>query len=228
MRGRGLEVAQLGMQFLDAGTPVDVFHDVSFSVDPGESVAIIGESGVGKTTLLYLIAALESPSKGSIRIGGVDLGTQLTTSDKQASFRGSTVGFVFQFHHLLPEFSAVENVALPLIIQGTPIGVALQRAEQLLERVSLSHRLEHRPGALSGGEQQRVAIARALAAEPGLLLADEPTGNLDSQTAASVIDVLISVQRDFGVTLVIATHSQKLAQSLDRTLRLTRSGILEQ
>lgn len=217
----------ISMRFNDAGRIVEVFDDISLNIASGSSVAIVGESGVGKTTLLHILGALERPVSGTIRIGESSLEELLTTGGDIAAFRGANIGLIFQFHHLLPEFDARENVAMPLIIQGRPAAETWARAEELLKRVGLGHRMTHRPGALSGGEQQRVAIARAFAARPGVILADEPTGNLDVKTAADVNRMLKEMQHEEGITLVVVTHSLELAKSMDRIVELTPHGLEE-
>jgi lipoprotein-releasing system ATP-binding protein len=181
-------------------------------------VAIVGASGVGKSTLLHVLGGLDTPDEGSIQIDHVDLAR--LSDDELVAFRNRHVGFVFQFHHLLPEFSAVENAEMPLRIARRPATECRSRASGLLGRVGLAQRLEHRPGMLSGGEQQRVAIARALVMQPTLLLADEPTGDLDEHTADTLHDLLQEMHREHGLTSVIATHNPKLAAACDRVLRL--------
>lgn len=217
----------LSMSFNDAGRRIQIFDNLSFQVASGSSMAIVGSSGVGKTTLLYLLGAMEAPSGGDVILGEHSLAALRAAGEDIAAFRGRNVGFVFQFHQLLAEFDAVENVAMPLLIQGQPMGAARKRATELLERVGLSHRLTHRPGALSGGEQQRVAIARAVAGKPGVILADEPTGNLDPKTSAEVRGLLRELQTEQGITLVVVTHSREFADSMERVIELTSDGIVE-
>ncbi len=220
-------VDRLTMNFKDGERSVLVFKDLSFQISSGASVAIVGQSGVGKTTLLYLLGALETPVSGDIILGSKSLSELSQEGDNLSSFRGRSIGFVFQFHQLLPEFDAIENVLMPLIIQGVPVADARARAISLLKRVGLGHRLEHRPGALSGGEQQRVAIARALVVRPGLILADEPTGNLDYKTSLEIRELLRELQTEFKCTLVVVTHSLDLARSMDRVLEMTPEGMTE-
>ncbi len=198
--------------------PLEVLRDVHLEVFAGESVAIIGASGVGKSTLLHVLGALDRPSQGQVVIERQDL---FALGDASlAAFRNRTIGFVFQFHHLLSEFSAVENVMMPGLISGMSIPSARLQAEELLAAVGLGRWAEHRPGELSGGEQQRVAVARALMNGPRLLLADEPSGNLDRESARELFHVLETLRREQGVSLVIVTHDEELARRTDRVLRL--------
>lgn len=199
-------------------TTLTVLRDLDISVEAGEMVAIVGASGVGKSTLLHVLGGLDRSSHGSVMIADTNL-TTLPDADV-VSFRNRKVGFVFQFHHLLPEFNAIENVEMPLRIARVPVADARPRAQELLRRVGLGERMSHRPGMLSGGEQQRVAVARALVMEPAVLLADEPTGDLDEQTAESLHQLLRNMHRTYGLTSIIATHNPRLAQACDRILRL--------
>lgn len=208
----------------DNGT-LEIFSDLSMAVAPGESLAIVGASGSGKSTLLHIMGALDRPSAGIVRFEGKNL-VQMTP-EEQATFRNHSLGFVFQFHHLLPEFSAIENVALPGLIAGEKMTDMLPKARVLLERVGLADRLNARPVTLSGGERQRAAIARALIMKPKVILADEPTGNLDEQTGAQVGRLLFELNRELGMTLVIVTHNMELAASMDRRLEL-RGGDLHE
>ena len=216
-------VEDLHKSYAAGGSRLPVLRGLSLAVDPGEMVAVIGASGVGKSTLLHLLGGLDHADRGSIRIGDVDV-SRLRDQDLVA-FRNRHVGFVFQFHHLLPEFDAVENAEMPLRIARLPLAEARGRATQLLERVGLSGRLTHRPSMMSGGEQQRVAIARALVARPSLLLADEPTGDLDEATADALHHLIREMHRAHGLTSVIATHNARLAAVCDRVLRLA-DGVL--
>ena len=200
------------------GGAIRVVNGVSLTVRRGEMVAIVGASGSGKSTLLHLLGALEHPTSGRIRLAGQAV--EALSDDALAALRNRTVGFVFQFHHLLREFSALENVMMPLRIAGVENRVARVRAEMLLERVGLSARLRHRPNELSGGEQQRAAVARALAAEPALILADEPSGNLDLHNAERLHDLFAELARDLALGLVVVTHNQSLAARADRALLL--------
>jgi lipoprotein-releasing system ATP-binding protein len=222
-----IEARKLSMHFDDADRRIEIFKDLSFEVPSGKSLAIIGESGIGKTTLLYILGALEYPVSGTVVVGDTAYEDLRSKPALISAFRGDTLGFIFQFHHLLPEFDAVENVAMPLLIKGQSFVDARIRAEYLLGRVGLSERLGHRPGMLSGGEQQRVAVARAFAAKPGVILADEPTGNLDHKTGSEVHGMLREMQEEEGTSLVIVTHSLDLAATTDRTIELTPSGLIE-
>lgn len=200
------------------GGIIRVLDDVSITVRRGEMVAIVGESGAGKSTLLHVLGALERPSAGRIRLGGQAV--EGLSDEALDALRNRTVGFVFQFHHLLREFSALENVMMPLRIAGESIPRAKERAMALLERVGLASRVHHRPGALSGGEQQRTAVARALAAGPAVLLADEPSGNLDRYNAEALHDLFAQLAHDQSLGLVVVTHNQSLAARADRALSL--------
>ncbi len=222
-----VKAQDLCMSYLDGGHTVDVFGDVDFSVQSGKSVAIVGESGVGKTTLLYLLSGLEKPSSGSVTLGNTCLTDDSLSANEIALFRGMHIGFVFQFHQLLSEFSAIENVSMPLLLQEVDKEKAAIRSKELLERVSLGHRETHRPGAMSGGEQQRVAVARAFAAQPGIIFADEPTGNLDVRTGDMVSELLLEMHREHKMTLVVVTHSLDLARKMDRVIEMTATGLVE-
>jgi lipoprotein-releasing system ATP-binding protein len=213
-----IEVSKLSKSYMVGRRRLSVLRELDLSLEQGEMVAIVGASGVGKSTLLHVLGGLDPPDSGSVRIDRVELG-QLS-DEELVAFRNQHVGFVFQFHHLLPEFTAVENAEMPLRIARRRGAECRERATQLLERVGLGERLEHRPGMMSGGEQQRVAIARALIMQPTLLLADEPTGDLDEHTAESLHDLLREMHRERNLTSVIATHNPRLAASCDRILRL--------
>jgi lipoprotein-releasing system ATP-binding protein len=220
-----VDVAELDKSYVVGTTRLPVLRGLSLAVERGEMVAIVGASGVGKSTLLHVLGGLDSVDRGAIRIGDQDLTTM--KADALVAFRNRHVGFVFQFHHLLPEFSAVENAGMPMRIARRSAGEREQRAQGLLERVGLGERLTHKPGMLSGGEQQRVAIARALVMEPSLLLADEPTGDLDEHTAESLHDLLREMHRERGLTSIIATHNPRLAAACDRVLRLEEGKLRE-
>ncbi|HVG85648.1 MAG TPA: ABC transporter ATP-binding protein [Vicinamibacterales bacterium] len=209
---------ELAKSYPVAGRRLQVLRELSLTVEQGEMVAIMGASGVGKSTLLHLLGGLDRADAGTIRVGEHVI-TEMAGPDLVA-FRNRRVGFVFQFHHLLPEFSAVENAEMPLRIARLPLTEARPRATQLLTRVGLVDRLDHRPGMLSGGEQQRVAVARALVNQPALLLADEPTGDLDEGTADAMHELLRDMHREFGLTAILATHNPRLAEQCDRILRL--------
>jgi len=211
-----VRVAQLGKQVTTGDSVLTILHDVSFSVSAGEAVAIVGASGSGKSTLLGLLAGLDTPTSGSVTISGEDLFA--LDEDGRAALRARLVGFVFQSFNLLPAMTALENVMLPLELAGESGAAAAARA--LLDRVGLGARLGHYPKQLSGGEQQRVAIARAFATRPALLLADEPTGNLDAATGAGIIDLMFELNRERGTTLVLVTHDLELSQRCGRALRL--------
>jgi lipoprotein-releasing system ATP-binding protein len=206
-----------------AGDEVKVFSDLNCEIAPGERVAIVGASGSGKSTLLQLFGGLDRPSSGTVFYGSEDLYKR--DDDGLAAFRSRYVAFVWQMNSLLPEFSALENVLMPLLIRGTSHGEAVRRADQALSEVGLSARRNHKPGELSGGEQQRVALARALVVKPSLLLADEPTGNLDFQTADAVAGLIAELNRASGFTTVIVTHNQAFAQTCDRVLQLEKGGL---
>lgn len=218
-----VEARGLVKEYTDGPRTVRVLSGVDLTIGAGETVAIIGESGVGKSTLLHVLGGLDRPSAGTVRVGGVDLGP-LRDRDL-ARFRSDSIGFVFQFHHLLPDFTAVENVMMPCLIAGDSPAAARSRATELLERVGLGARVDHRPGELSGGEQQRVAVARAVVRRPALVLADEPTGNLDPDTGSEVERLLVELNREAGITCVVVTHSPRLAAAMDRTIRLTHGHL---
>ena len=210
----------------NAGRPneVAVLRGASLSLDRGEVVALVAPSGAGKSTLLHIAGLLDTPDTGAVVINGADM-TRLGDHARTAARRGQ-VGFIYQFHHLLPEFSALENIVLPQLANGVPKAQAHARARDLLERVGVGPRAEHRPAALSGGEQQRVAFCRALANEPSLLLADEPTGNLDPETSDQVFAALMALVRDTGLSALIATHNMELAARMDRVVRLDTGEVV--
>jgi len=205
------------------GSYIPVFEGLDLDVERGELVAIVGASGVGKSTLLHILGGLDRPTAGSLEVDGFDIPG--AAENDLCHFRNQRIGFVFQFHHLLPEFSALENVMMPLLIGGSSERKATARARELLTQVGLDHRVEHRPGELSGGEQQRVALARALVHSPRLLLADEPTGNLDWQTGDDILDLLQQLRSGTDLTAVIVTHNDQLAAAADRTLRMENRAL---
>ena len=214
----------LSKVYLEGKLETPVLHGVNLAVNKGELLAIVGTSGSGKSTLLHLLGALDSPSTGDVIFNGKNI--HKISSKQQAKWRNQELGFVYQFHHLLSEFSALENVAMPLLIAGESIKAAEEKATLLLERVGLSNRIKHRPSELSGGERQRVAIARALINKPSLVLADEPTGNLDAKSAESVYQLLKELNQELGTAFVVVTHDQQLASKLDRQMYMT-NGILK-
>ena len=214
-----VQAVQVDKHYVDGPSVVRVLTGLDLTIAPGETVAVVGESVVGKSTLLHLLGALDTPSGGRVLFAGEDVFARPAT--QVAAFRNREIGFVFQFHHLLGDFTALENVMLPALIAREPFGSARAQATALLARVGLADRMTHRPGQLSGGEQQRVAVARALVRRPRLVLADEPTGNLDRITGESVQKVLLDLNREHGSALVVATHSERLAAAMQRTLRLT-------
>jgi lipoprotein-releasing system ATP-binding protein len=213
-----LELRGIRRVFRQAGTELVVLNGIDLVLQPGEIVALVGPSGAGKSTMLHVAGLLERPDGGAVVIGGEDCAR--LNDERRTSLRRSEIGFVYQFHHLLPEFSALENVMLPQMIAAMPRRLARERAAGLLERVGLAPRAGHRPARLSGGEQQRVAIARALANDPKILLGDEPTGNLDHATGESVLETLLDTVRDNGLSALIATHNLDLARRLDRIVAL--------
>ena len=220
----GVELRNLTKRYRDADRELTVISGLTFSFPERGTVAIIGRSGIGKSTLMHLIGALDTPSEGSVLFGGRDV--SVMGPDERAEFRARNVGFIFQFHHLLPEFSAEENVAMPLIMSNMHEAEARAEAAALLSRMGLSNRADHLPSQLSGGEQQRVAIARALITKPRVVLADEPTGNLDVRTAAEVQKLLLEMNRELDNTLIVVTHNEELAQSMDMVVEMTPGGAL--
>ncbi len=218
-----LELRGVVRRFVRAGESLEILKGASLALAPGECVALMAPSGAGKSTLLHLAGLLDRPDGGDVAIGGVVCGT--LSDARRTAIRRKALGFIYQFHHLLPEFSALENVVVPQLIAEVDRAAARARAAALLDQVGLSHRLDHRPARLSGGEQQRVAIVRALANAPQVLLADEPTGNLDPATAGHVFDLLLQLVRGSGLAALIATHNPELARRMDRVVTL-RDGAL--
>ena len=218
-----IEIRGLAKSFTGGDRRVEVLAGLDLSLDEGERLAIIGESGVGKSTLLYIIGTLERPDQGTLHYEGRDV--TRWSDDEVSRLRNRTVGFVFQFHHLLPDFSALENVMMPALIARWDASRAREAARELLDTVGLAHRLTHRPGELSGGEQQRVAIARSLILGPRVMLADEPTGNLDPGTAGEIEDLLCGLNEQRGLGLIVTTHNRHLAARMNRQLEL-RAGRL--
>lgn len=214
----------ISKSYQDGDNTVDVLKDVSFSLAAGEQVAILGSSGSGKSTLLHILGGLDTPSKGKVTLEQQAI-FELSSS-QLAKLRNQKLGFIYQFHHLLAEFTALENTAMPLLIAGMNKKSAMAKATELLEKVGLSHRLTHQPAALSGGERQRVAIARALVNDPSIVLADEPTGNLDDTTGAQIYQLLCELSDQLNTSFVVVTHDRSLAQSMDRVLTLTRGKLM--
>jgi len=219
-------VEELTKIFYMGSTRVEVLSGLNLMVRRGETLAIVGASGVGKSTLLHILGALEKPTSGRLFLNGMEIGR--LDDRKLAHLRNRRIGFVFQFHHLLPEFDALENAAMPGLIHRLPKQEALLRAEAMLVRVGLGHRLKHRVGELSGGEQQRVAVARSLVMEPELLLADEPTGNLDSRTGRRVNELLLEIHEEKGLTTIVVTHNLELSQLMSRQIRLVDGRAVEE
>ncbi len=213
----------ISKDFTESGKSLDIFKNISLIVEEGQALSIVGASGSGKSTLLHLMGLLDIPSSGTIFFDGQDV--QGLSADAKAALRSSSIGFVFQFHHLLPEFSTVENVAMQAIIAGMSRSEAEYKAKEMLERVGLGQRIHHRVTTLSGGERQRAAIARAVLMKPRVLLADEPTGNLDTKAGQGIGELLLELNRELGMTLVVVTHNNELAASMERSYEL-RAGVL--
>ena len=219
-----ISCSNLCKTFSDGVLSVKVLQGVNLTVESSRRVAIIGSSGSGKSTLLHLLGGLDTPTEGQVLVAGKAMHT--LSEIEKSNLRNQTLGFVYQFHHLLPEFSALENVAIPLLIRGIEPEEAEHEASEILDRVGLAERLMHKPGELSGGERQRAAIARALVTKPGCILADEPTGNLDEKTSDKVFDVMLELNQEYGTSLLMVTHNLALASRLDETYEL-RDGVLQ-
>jgi lipoprotein-releasing system ATP-binding protein len=220
-----LEASGVKRTFRQGPIDLEVLQDVNIAVRTAERIAIIGASGSGKTTLLQILGGLDRPTTGIVRIAGNDIHS--LAEKPRGELRNRTLGFIYQFHHLLPEFSALENVAMPLLVRRMPKLEAQQKARAILERVGLGERLVHRPHELSGGERQRAAVARALVTGPRIVLADEPTGNLDGGNAEAVFALMLELNRELGTSLVVVTHDRRLAARMDRVLELERGNLLE-
>jgi lipoprotein-releasing system ATP-binding protein len=220
-----LQASDVHKSFTQGPVTLQVLEGVNLSIGSGERVAIVGASGSGKTTLLQILGGLDRPTSGKVAVGGRDIHS--LTEKERGLLRNAALGFVYQFHHLLPEFSALENVAMPLLVRRAPVAAARAAARALLERVGLGERLEHRPHQLSGGERQRAAVARALVTEPRIVLADEPTGNLDGSNAASVFALMLELNRERATSLIVVTHDLRLAGRMERIYELERGTLLE-
>lgn len=218
-----IDCHQLGKTFRDGELCVPVFDNINFSISPGETVAIIGASGAGKSTLLQLMGGLDTPTNGAVTIVGRAIAA--LNEREKCELRNQHLGFIYQFHHLLPEFSAIENVCMPLWIANMPKKIAAEKAEMIMEKVGLKHRMLHRVGELSGGERQRIAIARALVHQPSCVLADEPTGNLDHHTSDIVFDLMLQLNREHKTSFVIVTHNEALAKRCDRVMMLANGEL---
>ena len=220
-----LEAREVQKSFTQGPVTLEVLQGVMLAVGAGERIAIVGASGSGKTTLLQILGGLDRPTTGHVLVDGQDI--HELTEDARGMLRNRALGFVYQFHHLLPEFSALENVAMPLLIRRTPVAEAKDRAGEILERVGLGQRLAHRPYQLSGGERQRAAVARALVTEPKIILADEPTGNLDGANAESVFELMLELNRERGTSLVVVTHDMRLAGRMERVYEIQGGRLTE-
>ena len=223
--GESIRAEGLAMTYAEGKMRTPVFEGLQLSVQSGETVAILGASGAGKSTLLHLLGGLDTPTAGEVFAAGQQMSS--LSDAARGALRNRALGFVYQFHHLLPEFTALENVMLPVLLSGAHVADASRSARALLESVGLGHRLEHKPGELSGGERQRAAVARALVNRPACVLGDEPTGNLDEKTAATVFELMLALNRDQGTSLVLVTHARALARRMDRVLELHEGRLRE-
>jgi lipoprotein-releasing system ATP-binding protein len=221
-----LEARNVHKSFRQGPVTLEVLQGVAISIGTGERIAIVGSSGSGKTTLLQILGGLDRPTTGHVLVDGKDIHEQ--TEKERGDLRNRALGFVYQFHHLLPEFSALENVAMPLLVRRMKVADARAKARRLLDRVGLGQRLDHRPDQLSGGERQRAAVARALVTEPKIVLADEPTGNLDGTNAESVFALMLELNRELGTSLIVVTHDLRLASRMERIFAIERGVLTEQ
>ncbi|MDI9240182.1 lipoprotein-releasing ABC transporter ATP-binding protein LolD [Lysobacter sp. LF1] len=224
-QGEAIRAEGLAMTYSEGKLHTPVFESIDLSVQSGETVAILGASGAGKSTLLHLLGGLDTPTAGEVFVAGQKMSS--LSDAARGALRNRSLGFVYQFHHLLPEFTALENVMLPVLLSGAPVPEASKRAQSLLESVGLGHRLEHKPGELSGGERQRAAVARALVNRPACVLGDEPTGNLDEKTAGTVFELMLALNHEQHTSLVLVTHDRRLARRLDRVLELHEGKLRE-
>ena len=220
-----IRAESLAKTYAEGKMRTPVFNSLDLNVQAGETVAIVGASGAGKSTLLHLLGGLDTPTSGEVYVAGQKMSA--LSDGARGQLRNRALGFVYQFHHLLPEFTALENVMMPVMLGGASVAAASQRAKALLEQVGLGHRIEHKPGELSGGERQRAAVARALVNQPGCVLGDEPTGNLDEKTAATVFELMLELNRAHKTSLVLVTHDRRLARKLDRVLELHEGKLRE-